>query len=309
MLEASSLPALKRLRAVVLLAGSVRVSEFSRLIGRAVLDLPTPNGGTLISRWTEGASRLASVVGRDELAVRVYVDRASTAPVQGRGAPGVALGVRVDRNEYRGTAGVLRDIADEFDPDDYLLVCNGNQVLIDPLDQVACELAASRADVALLAHRGGSPTGVMLLRMGVMRAVREVGFMDFKEQVLAKIAEKHDVRVVYHDEPSGFPVRGLEQYVTAMHALTRAQGGRSAFDDGPWSERWFPTFGIVESGARVGAGARIHDSVVLGGARVGADAVVVRSLVCGDGSVATGSVVCDAIVHAGSRDEDSRKAR
>jgi ADP-glucose pyrophosphorylase len=66
----------------------------------------------------------------------------------------------------------------------------------------------------------------------------------------------------------------------------------------PLAEDWTPAFSLVEVGANVSPGARVHDSVVLAGATVEAGAVLVRSLVCGDASVRADQTVVDQYITA-----------
>ena len=53
---------------------------------------------------------------------------------------------------------------------------------------------------------------------------------------------------------------------------------------------------VVQDGATVGKGARVHDSVVLKGATVEPDAVVVRSVIGPSGHVKKGDMVVEELV-------------
>src|SRR5262249_53876152 len=106
------------------------------------------------------------------------------------------------------------------------------------------------------------------------------------------IAKENRVDVVEWERSSGLAVRSLEDYVTALRRFHR----RGHIDEGPFAEEWESTFSIVEEGAVVGKGARIHDSVVLKGAMVESDAVVVRSVVGPSGRIARSAMVVEALV-------------
>ncbi|HYE03611.1 MAG TPA: hypothetical protein VD963_10300 [Phycisphaerales bacterium] len=273
--------------AVVLLAGSVRESELARQIGRSLLDLPLGAPGTVLDAWAAGVAALAGPEGVPPL--RVLLDRSAPAPRVRDGDGRVAVTIERDPREFRGTGGLLRDLAEAYGEEQYLLVANGHQVLFQPLVELARALAAPGADVAVLAHEDSTPCGVMLVRAGALRTVRGVGFADLKEQVLPALAGERDVRVVFARGVASAPVRTLDGYLQALRRLRHGAGPGGAED--PFAEEWFESFSLVEEGAEVESPARVHDSVVLRGGRVGAGAVVVRALVCPGGVVGAGEVV------------------
>ena len=93
--------------------------------------------------------------------------------------------VERDLSEYRGTGGVLRDLTAEYDDDDLILVANAAQVLLEPLPIIAAELYGKKADVAVVAHEDGTPSGLMLIRCKALRQIAATGFVDMKGQALA----------------------------------------------------------------------------------------------------------------------------
>ena len=292
------------LRAVVLLAGSVRATDLSRSVGRSLLDLPLGLGETVLSSWRARVEAFAARVGCSELPVRVLLSRAGLPPQVHGCFQRAPVTVEQDRAELRGTAGILRDLAESYDDGDRLLVANAAQVLTEPLEELAAELLDPGADVGLVAYDDGTPSGLSAVRCGALRSIREKGFVDFKEQVLPALAAAgKSIRVARRARGSGIPVRTLDGYLEAVRACTRTAAGRPV-DHDPFDEDWFPTFSLVERGADVAPGATIHDSVVLAGSHVGQGAVVVRSVV--SGVVPPGAVVADRIVGHTAR---SRRAR
>lgn len=284
------------IQGVVLLSGSIRNSDLGKLSGRALLNMPLLPDRSVFSVWAEGTSELAAALGEESLALRIIVDRVSTPPV----APGAPKGVRItienEHAEFRGTAGILKEVCAGYQDDERIVMGNGNQVLLGSLPEHVKALSAAGGDIAMFAHADGLPVGLMLIRAGVMREIRERAFMDLKEQVMPELAAKFDVRVVRREESTGVPIRTLDGYLSALRAWHHVQAGRPPFDTGLDAEQWFATFGVVEPGAAVGAGVRVHDSVVLRGARVGEGAVLVRSVVCGSGVVPARAVVVDRVV-------------
>jgi hypothetical protein len=284
------------LRAVVLLAGSVRSGQLSKGVDRSLLDLPVRDGTSVLSAWQAEAESLAGGLG--SLPVRVVIGQSGKEPTVAATGSRAAITIEREQAELRGTGGLLHDLAQAYSPDDLLLVGNGAQVLVEPLDALARELLSVGGSVAIVAHRDGTPSGLFLVRCSVFASVGAVGFLDFKEQLLPRLAGAgHEIRVVHRDYATGHPVRTLDGYLAGLRAVHRRLKGMAAEPD-PFAEDWEPTFAVVEPGAGVDASAVIHDSVVLSGAMVERNAVVVRSLVCPGAVVRAGRTVADQIVTA-----------
>jgi hypothetical protein len=257
----------------------VRQTALGAFLGRSALDLPVGNGKTILTRWLGEAAAVAETFGLDHLPVRLLVDLNAWEPRSTIGIPeAVHYRMERDTSEYRGTGGLLANIAVDYDDDDMILVGNANQVLLDPLSALTLSLMRTRGVVSLIGHRDGEPSGLMLITCRTLRLIPRIGFVDMKEQALPIIASKYDVRVVQCRRPTGLAIRTLSDYIAALRAMHRPT--RAAATD-PWAEDWKSTFAIVEPGATVSPTARIHDSVVLDGATVEPNAVVVRSNVAG----------------------------
>ena len=297
---------LGRLRGLILLGGKVRPSAFTRGCQRPALELPVSDHERVLDHWLRQADEVAKLAGLDWLPVRVVVSDEQDMPAAStpRGVADRAAGaftVERDLSEFRGTGGVLRDLAGEYDDDDLLLVCNAGQILMDPLPVVARALAHKGADVALVAHDDGTPSGVTLLRVAALRRIKKVGYVDFKEQALPQIAAAFSVRAVRCRRPTAVAVRSTDAYIRALqqHHAKLAGRGRGAEPD-PLEENFSKHFAVVEDGADVDASAYLHDSVVLDGARVEAGVTLVRSVVCEGAVVRRGSRLVDALVTRGT---------
>jgi len=296
--DGSSSRKLNRLRAVVLLGGSVRQTELATSIGRSVLDLPVDESGSLLNHWLSHAIELSQYAGVDTLPVRVLVNRKAPEPVSAAARYANIVRVERDSSEFRGTGGVLRDLAEGYDDNDLILVANAGQVLMDPLSVIAAALDHKRADIALVSHRDGTPSGVQLIRVKTLRGINPVGYVDLKEQALPQIATSFDVKVMHCRRPSGLPIRSLEDYIAALRYFHRRKHGKPAINDA-LAEDWQPSFGIIEEGAMVDSRAHVHDSVVLRGAVVEAAASVVRCVVCPGAHVKSKSTLVDQLCKAG----------
>lgn len=289
--------ALNKLREVVLLAGSVRSPTLIHGIGRSVFDLPIASSVTVLQQWQQQVADLAQWAGCDELPIRIMLDRDALLPTLPDAIPGVRITVERDPVDFRGTGGILRDLASRFDDDDYLLIANAAQILIHPLITQVNELAQTGGDIAVVGHDDGTPCGLMLLRSEPLVSIPEIGYHDLKEQALPKIAQNYRVGVARRIHPGALPMRTLPDYIDALRWLHKAMTDRSAETD-PFEEDWQPTFQILEPEVQVKSGARVHDSVVLRGARIERGAVLVRSIVAPGGVVKRDEMVVDRLISA-----------
>lgn len=286
---------LSDLRAVVLLAGDVRANTLRKMTGRSSPSLPVGASRTVLDCWREQLITLAETLQIDQLPVRVLISRGSgLTPHTERFGP-VLMSIEYDPSSFRGTAGLLSDIARAYDDDDQLLVTSAGQILFEPLIRVAMDLYAAGGDFTLGTDPNGVPSGLMLFRCGCMREVNPVGFCDLNEQALPALSKDHDVRVARFAAPVAMSVRTLPGYLGALRAFHRHASGRHDLDH-PFEEQWRPTFGIVEPGASVGRNVIVHDSVVLSGACVESGAVLVRSVVCPGAVVGRDDHAVDQVV-------------
>ncbi|MDB5322235.1 MAG: glycosyl transferase family 2 [Phycisphaerales bacterium] len=286
---------LRGVRAIILLGGAVRTSKLTAAIERSILDLPLEDGRSILGHWQDEAGVLRRMIGADRLAVRVIVDHASAEPTPPEEKDAVQIRVERDSSSYRGTGGVLRDLATQYADEDVLLVANAGQALLSPLAELARSLAELEGDVSLISHADGTPSGLMLVRCRALRKVSQTGYVDMKEQALPAIARDFKVSHLYQTHATAMPIRTLEEYIAALQRRHRVSVGHPPSSD-PFAEDHRPTFAIAEAGAEIDPDARVHDSVVLAGAVVEAGAVVVRSIVCPGGMLAEGETAIDSLV-------------
>lgn len=280
-------------RAVILLSGAVRPTPFLSSIERSVLDLPIESGISLLNDWQRQTAEAAEACVEARMEIRVVLDDAALAP-QSAAPTGGDVYVERDPTELRGTGGIVRDLARRFEPDDYLLIVGGPQLLARSLKSIVQELAECEGDVAVAAHEDGLPCSLMLIRCGAVFDLPEVGFVDMKEQGLPVIARKHRVLVRPYAQRIALPLMNEANYIAALRWHHSQQKGE--FEAGAFDEEWDQRFAIVEPGATVHPGALIHDSVVLSGAVIGRNATVVRSVICANSSIRKDTVVTDALI-------------
>lgn len=281
---------------VVLLGGSVRSSDFQAAIGRSPLNLPCSAEKSLLQAWCDGIRALGLARG-ERFSLRILADQAAAEALGTPTAEGVEIIIGKDPLEWRGTGGVLRDISGFYGPEDYILVANASQILMRSLSDLVDALEALQADVAVLAHQDGMPSTMMLVRCGCLAELPSVGFVDMKEQAIPQLAAKYSVRVVYVPHAIALGVRTAKSYLAALREFHITAGGRASLRN----EAWRSSFALVENGANVSSGARLHDSVILTGASVGQGAVVVRSVLCPGARVQPGETVVDRLVYSDGR--------
>ena len=294
----------RKLRALVLLGGAMRPTPLITAVARSILDLPIAEDRTVLRQWHAQATNLANDLSVERLPVRVMINRNSARPNLTTSENHVVIRIHEDETEYRGTAGVLHDLTDHYDDDDYVLVVNGSQIVLKRLTEIFGILAETAADVSLISHHDGSPSNAMLVRCGALRQISEIGFVDMKEQALPKIANRHRVVVVHQTEPTAIPIRTMTDYIRALrwfHTESNDETTERFARDHPFAEAWQPTFSIIEKGATVERDARIHDSVILAGAYIERGGVLVQSIVCPGGRIRRKEVVTDRLVMADSR--------
>lgn len=264
-----------RLAEVVLLHGSLRPRNINTEVGRSILDLPLTPNLTVLGHWEEQLRQIGAPP------VQLTIVHGANVPPPTRPAvPGIVL--RPDPRPMRGTGGVLADVLTDRQPDDRVLVGYGSHVLRQPLTEIYQELCAVDADIVAWADLQHTPGGLFLVRCGCLHHVPRQGFVDFKEQALARMAGNATIKVVFSPATPPIVMRSLWDYLQAMLAFAGPQQqGHEKFDR--------PV--LIEPGAQVAAGARVYSSVVLRGGQVDDGAVVIESVVTPDMRVRKGQVL------------------
>jgi len=276
-------PLARGVRVAVLLAGRIGRTSFGDGIRRSVLDLPVSEGSTVLDAWARAFDDYATTARVPSLTVRIAIDRAADEPDLSRIARSgrVAFEVVRDPAEYRGTAGVVRDLTSDLTGEDTVLVAVGSQLPLEPLSETVAELGGADEGVALASDGRSDLAALFLLRRARLERVPDVGFVDLKEQALAAGRGFGSLRAVRRPASSTMPLRTCAEYVRAL----RTAFGGADHARNPFAESWDRTFVLVEPGARVDPSAVLQDCVVLAGGTVEAGAIVARSVVCPGGVV------------------------
>ena len=200
---------------MVLLGGSIRPNPFGETLRRSLLDLPLDRGSILES-WMGQAREVAQLANVERLPVRLMIDGRAIRPwTAAADRDSGALQIQDDFAAFRGTGGILRDLAHDYPENGLLLVANAAQILLEPLTALVAAMKNAGGDVGLVTHADGTPSGVMLLPTAALALIPPSGFVDLKEQGMPLIAAQFDVRVVRRERPAGLPVRSAADYLAA----------------------------------------------------------------------------------------------
>ncbi len=280
--------------AVVLLAGGLVLPPLARSAGRSVLDLTIAPGETVLGQW---ARLIAPVRG---VPVRAVHGPQIPAPLV-CGALRDQIEVIRERDAYRGPAGAIRDVITDLPSDEWALVIEATRFHNATLDPMLDAVARDDADVLVSCNSDHTPAGVYAMRRSVLDHVASVGYVDLKEQLLARARAAGDrVSVVEHPGVVSFPLRTRTEL---LRAASISGGERSSTAPGPGAprvltgQRW-PS--VIADDARVDPTAVVVESIVMPGARIDRDAVVARAVVCPDAHVAAGAVVLDQVITGAS---------
>ncbi len=276
--------------ALVLLAGSVREHPLVRVTKRPVLELPIARSYSVWDGWLSRTSEFRVACGRRDLPLLVATNQA-IEPLRALASRAPGTEVIADNEDIRGTGGALADIAGRFADGAFLLVSHANAILLAPLADLAQNLTAFGADIALLAGPKRAPEGIMLVRCGALRGISARGFVDFKEQALPQIARDRNVRVAYSASPAAARISDLPTY---LHAIRCHHDPAEASHETAPAESFQPHgFSVIEDGTTVDPSAKLHDAVVLRGSSVGPGSIIVRSVVAGNRNIPANAVVVD----------------
>jgi UDP-N-acetylglucosamine transferase subunit ALG13 len=286
---------LAKLNAVILLEGSLRPTPFAAAINRSLVEMPVTNRQSILDVWREQVAEFAKSLGRDRISCRIVAIESTKLPSLSPADRDAGLTVECDPKSFRGTGGVLHDLAGEFDDDGLLLVASAGLVLLEKLPTIAKLAGLAAGDVVLMSNPDGSPANITLIKCRALRELPSLGFIDFKEQGLPLIGKKHQIDVQRCEHAVGMSIRTLKDYLNALRAYDRLNRGHIA-EGRPFAERWNSHFTVVENGAHVDSAAYLHDTVVLAGGAVESGALTARSVICDGGRVSRDRQAIDAIV-------------
>lgn len=292
-----------RLDGCVLLAGGLVPSPLARETRKLTLELWLTSTETVFSRWCDVLDELTLETGVPRPVIRVVHSGPPYEPTHALSDARFEIRTMAEPGDFRGPAGVLRDITRKDDPEAVILVAEGTRYIAGSLAPLVQDWARSEPDILIARSPDGKPAGIMLIRTKALEIVPEAGYMDIKEQWLPRCIEQgFRVRTSTTRQFMPFPLRTREQFLSASAV---AVGQSCPIHDSP------PVLGPlrplvrtldrtrIAEDAQIARDAIVSDSIVMPGSKVGAGAVVVRSMVCEGASVAPNQVVVDGVIAAG----------
>lgn len=293
---------------VVLLAGGVKPSPLARLLGAPTLDLPILPDRTLLDLWLEafeGAREVRLVHRRD------LPPRSPAHP-----AKGASFVAQPDKDDFRGPAGITRDVTEDMAPESLVLIAESARFPAVSLRDMLAAHRESGADITLGVNPDRSPGGLLLFRRELIADVAEQGFTDLKEQWLGRLIKGGaDVRAFDLEAPGAFLIRSPEAAIEAarwadelLQAAQPDQPDRPADAHEPAKDQAVDRgVRVVQPGATVDPTARVIDSIVMSGARVGPGAIVARSILCPSADIPSGAEVVGRVIGGPGGDEPAAK--
>lgn len=278
--------------AVVMLAGGLRPSPLSVETSMSVLDLPIDDECRLFDHWLECLEDAVPESTRLEVVCSKVVPLPAAVAGGRRGK--LDVHVSIERDDYRGPAGIVADVCRGLGSPSRILIVEAARWVDGSIGSAVSAGLEADDDVVVYRNRDGSPAGMYLASARALELVPSVGFMDLKEQWLGKVGA------------SGLRTEAL----TLAGAWSRELRTRGQLLGVIGSDR--PELGVVElgtvtvatgrqrsivcAGAEVEGNAVVSESIVMPGARVGDGACVIRSIVCSGGRVEAGETIVETVV-------------
>jgi hypothetical protein len=293
---------LPRLDSCILLAGGLVPSPLAKLTHQLTLELWLTAKETVFGRWCDVLDHLAVNAGIDHPSIRVVHSGPPYEPTHALTDPRFEVRTLAEPDEFRGPAGVLRDITKNDPPDSVILVAEAARYIAGTLSQLLQDWSVHKPDVLVACTPDGAPAGITLVKSSALNLVPDTGFMDIKEQWLPRCIES-GMKIWTSSTRNfmPFPLRTLDQFLAA----SAVAAGKPC----PISST-IPVLGPlrpvtktedksrIADDAKVARDAVVADAVVMPGSKIGSGAIVVRSLVCPGAVVPTGAVVVDSVVAA-----------
>ena len=282
-----------RLETCILLAGGLVPSPLAKLTHRMTLELWLTSQETVFGRWCDVLDHLSLQAGIGRPAIKVVHSGPPYEPTHALSDERFEVRTMIEPDEFRGPAGVLRDVTRKNDPDSIILVAEAARYIAGSLVHLVQDWNEFEPDILISRSPDGAPAGIMLIRCSALENVPDAGYMDIKEGL--------NVRTSTTLNFMPFPLRTREQFLSASAV---AVGQSCPINDSP------PVLGPlrpltrtldksrIAEDARVARDAVVADAVVMPGAKIGAGAIVVRSIICPGAVVPAGAVVVDDVVPA-----------
>ena len=274
----------------VLLAGTLRPPPRREALGRPIVCLPLGRWGTLLDAWLEVLGGIDEVDeirvvlnGRPDVeAVNAAMSLAPQRPGRGkRRGPNVRC--VAEPKAWRGPGGILRDVTDDLDGDDAVIIIEALR-LPPPTLKLLVDAFTKSFDGVVGLVGSDQPGGIYVFRQRILQQASAIGYCDLKEQLVPTVSRGGAKITTAPLGEAAYPIRDRAEYLAAVRASlaqspdldppTRIAGAAAVSNSA-----LLEGFCVIEPDAVIGDGAVVHDSVVLSQAVIGGGAIVSRSVI------------------------------
>ncbi|MAB29318.1 MAG: hypothetical protein CMJ53_08610 [Planctomycetaceae bacterium] len=270
----------------IIFVGGPGQSILRKAAGHPVCLLPVPGKSSLLHSWIDalrgntGVRSISVVTGRAE-DVQLLKDHVDSLEA----ARDFEVTIHADKALHRGTAGALKDFIGRQSGFDEILFIEGNRVPPEYPKSLFCDDFMSEDVAAVLGKSSQSETaGVILMKREILDLVPELGFFDFKEQLIPRVLESGMrilVKEITHRSVRfSTPSTYLKQLTDYMLSKTCDATGPFVSDSANVDPSTVLGANvIVGENVTIKGGCLVQDSVILDGCEIGADSTLVRSIV------------------------------
>jgi NDP-sugar pyrophosphorylase family protein len=280
----------------IIFVGGPGQSKLRKTAGHPVCLLPIPGRRSLLHSWVDtlkmsaGVRTISIVTGRKEdaksLEEQIQNDRLDSK---------VELTVHADQVSHRGTAGALKDFVDGRRNFENLIFIEGNRIPPDYPEALFCK-DYERVDVSGVLGRTSEheTAGMILMKREMLDLVPNMGFFDFKEQLIPRVLDSGSRILVKEITRQSIRLSTPQAYLRQLIEFSPLEQGEIS---GPYisssaqvdSSAILGKNVIVGPNVRIDSNCLIQDSVIMEGARVGANSTLIRSIITRNSTVEEGT--------------------
>ena len=287
---------------VIILAGGLRLSPLRSELKVHELCLPITQSKSLLAAWLEVINELKQC----RMVVIAVSNQSDAAQIQQTldGLKGLNSNlpqtqVIVEPRRWRGTAGVLRDVAQEYAKSEILLAVEGACLPPSSLASFVAACNSEKTGAVGITHKS-DPVGVYVFHRSVMKHVPTVGFFDVKEQLLPQMYAKKIGAHAVQISNNFIRLRDRQTYLSAMSEYALQQDNSDSCVNGkvPQSNKNYQLVDtcVIEPTAFVGDGSVLRRSIVFTGAKIGVNTVINECIIGSGVVVPNGLIVSQTIV-------------
>ena len=280
----------------IILVGGPGQSMLRKAAGHPVCLLPVPGKKSLLHSWMDtlrfkmNVRKICVVTGRSEDVETINAHVGSQTDMQE-----IDVSIHADRASHRGTAGALKDFVESRDDFDDVIMIEGNRIPPEYPEALLSDEFQSEEVMGILGKSSQDETaGMILMKRRMLDLVPDLGFFDFKEQLIPRVIDSGSKILV--KEITRRSVR-LSTPSTYLKQITDFATSGSCDRMGPFVSRSADVdpksvLGnnvIVGDNVTIMGGCLIQDSVILEGSVIESDSTLVRSIISRNSRIEEGT--------------------